>query len=261
MNVPLRAALFAACIPALILAPAQTATAQDTDIRVLCSNGFRGGLEKLLPHAERATGRKLKVQFGTSASFKQLIEGGEPFDLAIVTPQIVEALIKEGKIADGTKVDLASSGIGIAVRAGQPKPDISSAQAIKQVLLDAKSIGIVKVGAGTPGVMEMVNRLGISDDVTRKTAFQTGADESLGNLAKGQVSLAFGLVSEILPAPGVQLAGPLPPEFQKRIILSAGIASSTKNREIANKIIKDFTSAAAAASIKAAGLDPIEKEK
>jgi molybdate transport system substrate-binding protein len=225
----------------------------------LCSNGFRAALEKLLPEAQRTIGRPINVKFGTSASFKQAIEGGEQFDLAIVTPQIVEGLIKDGKIADGTKVDLASSGVGMAIRAGKAKPDVSSAPAVKKMLLDVKSIGIVKVGAGTPAVLDMLNRLGISGEVQRKIAYQEGAEPSMANVASGKIDVAFGLISEIVSVSGVQLAGPLPPEFQRQIILSAGIASSTKNRKAADEIIQSLTNPAAAATIKAAGLEPIAK--
>jgi molybdate transport system substrate-binding protein len=257
MNRPVRAALLAACIPAFTLLPAQRVAAQDTEIRILCSNGFRAAIEKLLPEYERTVGHRINTQFGASATFKHSIEGGERFDLAILTPQIIDDLIKQGKIADGTAVDLASSGIGIAVRAGLPKPDVSTAQAMKQTLLQAKTIAYVKEGASSSAVVNMLNRLGISEEVQRKTAFQEGAERSMASVASGQSDIAFALISEIVPAPGVQLAGQLPPEFQTRITLSAGIASSTKNRGAANEIIKLLTSPAAAAAIKATGLEPI----
>jgi molybdate transport system substrate-binding protein len=249
-----------ALLAVFTLHAAQVADAQDTAIHILCSNGFRAAMEKLLPQAEHAAGRPVKLEFGASANFKRSIEGGGQFDLAIVTPQIVEDLTIEGKIAAGTKVDLASTGIGIAVRAGHPKPDVSSAQAVKRMLLGAKSIGYVKVGAGTPAIVDMLNRLGVAAEVQSKTIFQSGAEESMANVAGGKVEVAFALVSEILPVPGVQLAGPVPPEFQKQITMSAGIAASTKNRKALDEIIKSMTGTAAATSIKAAGLDPIAKQ-
>ncbi len=234
---------------------------QDTEIHILCSNGFREAMQKLLPEAERAAGRRINLQFGASANFKRSIEGGEPFDLAIVTPQIIGDLTKEGKIAQGTATDLASSGIGIAVRAGQPKPDVSTAEAIKRTVLHAKSIGYVKVGAATPAIINLLDGLGISAEVQRKTIDQPGAAQSMRSLATGETDLAFGPISEILPAPGVQLAGPFPPEYQKRIVMTAGIGALTKNRPAANEIVKSLTSAAAAAAIKTTGMDPIAKEK
>jgi molybdate transport system substrate-binding protein len=259
MNTRRSIALLAVCIPAVILVAAESAAAQDTEIRMLCSNGIRGAVEKLLPEYERSMGRSIKVQYGTSAGLKRSIEGGEPFDLALLSQPVIAALVKEGKIATGTSVDLASSGIGVAVRAGAPKPDVTTTDAIKQTLLRSKSIGYVKEGAGTPAVISMLNGLGISEDVQRKTVLQAGAEQSMASVAAGQVDVTFGLISEILPAPGVQLAGPIPPEFQKQIIMSAGIASSTKNREAASAIIKSLASAASAATIKATGLDPITK--
>jgi molybdate transport system substrate-binding protein len=257
MNTPARAALLAACLPVFILLSAEIVMAQDTEIRVFCSNGIRAAVEKMVPEYERSMGRSIKVQFGASASLKRSIEGGEAFDLAILSSPIVEDLIKEDKIAQGTSVDLAASGIGIAVREGLPKPDVTTAEAIKQTLLRSKSIGYVKEGAGTPAIINLLNSLGISDDVQRKTVFQSGAEQSMANVAGGQIDVAFALISEIVPAPGVQMAGPFPPEFQKRIIMTAGISGSTKNRAAANQIIKSLTSAAAATTIKATGLDPM----
>ncbi len=261
MNTPRKATLLTACLPAFIFLSAQTVMAQNTEIRILCSNGFHAAMEKLTPEYERSMGRSIKLQFGASAKLKQSIEAGEAFDLAILTPAIIEDLIKQGKIAHGSSVDLASSGIGMAVRAGAPKPDVSTAVAIKQTLLQAKSVGYVQSGASSPALVDMFNRLGIGGDVQRKTVFQTGAQESMANVANGTIEVAFGLSSEILPAPGVQLAGPVPPEFQKRILMTAGISSSTKNRAAADKIVTSLTSASAVGAIKASGLDPTEKEK
>src|SRR5579859_7284757 len=236
----------------------QIASAQDKEVSIMCSNGFRAAMEKLMPESERAA-HGIKIQFGASANFKRSIEGGEAFDLVIVTPQIIADLTKEGKIAPGTAVDLASSGVGLAIRAGLPKPDVASPPTMKKTLLDAKSVGYVKVGAGTPAILETLKGLGISDDIQPKTVYQTGAEESMANVASGKVDVAFALISEIVSAPGVQLASPLPPEFQRRIIMTAGIASSSKNREAVNGIIKSLKSAAAAPAIKAAGMDPIGK--
>jgi molybdate transport system substrate-binding protein len=261
MNKRASIALLGACLPAVFLATAETAAAQDTEIRILCSNGIRAAVEKLVPQYERSMGRSIKVQFGASATFKRSIEGGEAFDLAILTPPIIADLIKQGKIADGTAVDIASSGIGIAVRAGLPRPDVTTPESIKRTLMGSKSIGYVKEGASSPAIVNMLDRLGISEDIQRKTVFQPGAEQSMASVAAGQIDVAFGLVSEIVPAPGVQLAGPFPSEFQKRIVMSAGIASSTKNRQAVSEIIKSLTSASAAATIKATGLDPVAKVK
>jgi molybdate transport system substrate-binding protein len=256
MNIHAKAALLALCISALVLPPAPTLGAEETEIRILCSNGMKAAVEKLLPEYERSMGRRMKVQFGTSANLQRSIENGEPFDLAILTQQIVGDLIREGRIAPGSRVDIASSGIGIAFRAGSPKPDVTTPEAIKQTLLKAKSIAYVKEGATTPAIVDMFHTLGISQEVQNKVVFEPGAERNMASVAAGQAEVAFGLVSEIVPAPGVQLAGPVPPQFQKPITMSAGIARSTKNREAVNKLIQSLKSAEASSTIKATGLEP-----
>ena len=261
MNTHVRAALLAACIPALLLPPAQSMAAQDTEtgteIRIFCSNGLRAAMEKLLPEYERSMGKRMKVQYGASATFKRSIEAGEPFDLAILTPQLIEDLIKKGKIAAGTEVNIASTGIGVAIRAGSPKLDVTTPEAMKQTLLKAKSIGYVKEGASAAAIVSMLNRLGVGNEVQHKIVFQPGAGPSMASVASGQTDLAFALISEIMSVPGVQLAGAFPPEFQKPITMSAGISSSTRNRDTVDKIVKSLTSAESSTTIKAAGLDPV----
>ena len=247
----------AALLAVLALLATPIAPAQDAELRIICSNGFRAAFEKLLPEAERASGRKAKVEFGASRNLKTSIEGGGQFDLAILTPsQILQDLAKEGKIAPGSVVDLATTGIGVAARSGVAKPDVGTPAAIKQTLLAAKAVGYVQVGAATPVVLEMLDHLGISQELAKKTVYAPGAEQSMKALADGKVDLALAPISEILPAPGVQLAGPLPPEFQKRVVLSAGIASATKNRDAARAFIQALTTAQAAKEIKAAGMDP-----
>lgn len=253
-----RTAAFIAICLALFLA--QSSPAQDAELHIICSNGFRAALEKLLPQAERASGHKAQIQFGASRNLKATIESGQAFDLVILTPpQIIQDLEKTGKISSGSLVDLATAGIGVGVRAGQPKPDVSTAQAVKKTLLAAKSIGYVKVGAGTPAITAMVEKLGIAQEVAKKTVNQSGAEESMKSLADGKIDLALGPVSEIIPASGVQLAGPFPDEFQQHIVLAAAISSSTKNRDAAQKFIRALTSPEAAGPIKSAGMEPAGK--
>jgi len=259
MKITAKAAFIAASISTL-LPLAQPVAAQDATLRVLCSNGFKAAMEKLQPEYEHRLGSKLNITFGTSTKVKAAIEAGEAFDLAILTSQIVADLGQEGKIAAGTKVDIASSGIGIAVRAGAPKPDVSTPEAVKQTLLKAKSIAYVKEGASAPSIANMFSRLGISDAVEKKVVFQPGADQNMASVASGQAELSFGLVSEIVPVPGVQLAGPVPPEFQKPIVMSAGISATTKNRKTVEQIVQWLTSAASAPAIQATGMDPMAKK-
>ncbi len=250
-----------ALLPAFALLALETLPAQNAELHVVCSNGFRAAMEKLLPKAERASGKKVNIEFGASRNLKESIDQGQPFDLLVVTPQVIDELVKDGKVAAGTKMDLAQSNIGVAVRAGMPKPDVSTAQAIKQTLLAAKSIGYVKVGAGTPAFLDMFEKLGLTDALRDKTVFQAGAGESMKSLAAGNVDIALGLVSEIVHVPGVQLAGPVPAEFQRPVVLSAAIASATKNREASERFIHALTGSSAAAPIRDAGMEPAARSK
>jgi molybdate transport system substrate-binding protein len=254
-----KAALIAALVSSAMLTAPHDAAAQNAEIRVICSNGFRAAFEKLLPEAEKASARTAKVQFGPSRTLKQAMDGGEAFDVVIVTPQVIDELNKEGKVAPGTVITLASTGLGVAVRAGAPKPDVGNPQAIKQTLLAAKAVGYVQVGAGTPAILEMLRRLGIQDQVQSKTMLQTGADENMKNLAAGKFELALAPVSEILPASGVEFAGPIPEEFQSRVVMTAAIGSAAKDRQAAERFIHAFTGPGAARAIHAAGMEPAKK--
>jgi molybdate transport system substrate-binding protein len=218
-------------------------------------------MEKLLPKAEKAAGQKVNIQFGASRNLKESIDQGQAFDLLIVTPQVIDELIKEGKVAAGTKMDLAASNIGVAIRAGRPKPDVSTTQAIKQTLLAAKSIGYVKVGAGTPAFLDMFEKLGITEALRDKTVFQAGAGESMKNLAAGKIDIALALVSEVVHVPGVRLAGPVPREFQRPVVMTAAIASATKNRAASERFIHALIGPSAAAPIRDAGMEPAASSK
>lgn len=245
-----------ALLPALALLAMPTLPAQSAELHVVCSNGFRAAMQKLLPQAERAAGEKVNIEFGASRNLKESIDQGKAFDLLVVTPQVIDELIKEGKVAAGTKMDLAASNVGVAVRAGRPKPDVSTAQAIKQTLLAAKSIGYVKVGAGTPAFLDMFEKLGITDALREKTVYQAGAGESMKNLAAGKIDIALALVSEVVHVPGVQLAGPVPAEFQRPVVMTAAIASATKSRAASERFIHALTGPSASAPIREAGMEP-----
>lgn len=250
-----------AVFPALVLLAMQSMPAQNAELNVICSNGFRAAMQKLLPRAERAAGAKVNIQFGASRNLKESIDRGQAFDLLIVTPQVIDQLITEGEVAAGTKMDLAASRLSVAIRAGSPKPDVSTAQAIKQTLLAAKSIGYVKVGAGTPAFLDMFEKLGITDALRDKTVFQAGAGESMKNLAARKIDLALALNSEIVHVPGVRLAGLIPAEFQRPVVMTAAIASATKNRAAGERFIHALTGPSAAAPIHDAGMEPAASAK
>ena len=239
----------------------QTTTAQVKEVHVICSNGFRAAIQKLRPQSEQSIGRHIQVEFGASANLRRTIESGAPFDVAILTTQILGELGKEGKIVAGSTVQIASTGIGIAVRAGTRKPDVSTGQAVKQAFLSAKSVGYVQVGAGTPAALLMLRQLGIEEDVQKKTVYQSGADQAMKNISEGKIAIAFGLISEIQTAPGVQLAGPLPSEFQQAIVLSGGIATATRDYAVAEAFLRSLANADAARVIRSVGMSSVSRDR
>src|SRR5207253_2866190 len=193
---------------------AHQAAAQTTPLRVLCSNGMKGVVEELRARAEREIGRPLSIEFNTSAAFKQKIQSGEAFDVAILASDVLDDMIKAGKISAATRADLGRSGIGVGIRSGAPKPDIKTPEAFKKTLLAAKSMTWVEVGASRVHIDKMLKDLGIAQDVKSKIVLTRTVDESVASVADGETELLLTLVSEIVPAKGLQFVGPFPERVQ-----------------------------------------------
>ena len=190
------------------------------EIRVLASNGVKAAVEELQPQLEKASGSTLSIDFSTTAALRERIEKGEAFDLAILTDDAVEALIKAGKLSSTKRARLARVGIGVGYRKGAAKPDVATAATIKQALLQAKSIAYTGNGASRPAIDKMFERLGIAGDLKAKSHL-TAAGAAPASVGKGESELVLTLISEILPEPGVALAGPIPSDFQTYIGFSA----------------------------------------
>jgi molybdate transport system substrate-binding protein len=245
----------------LVLLFAPQTRAGDAEIRIICSNGIKGAMDKLVPQYEHTSGRHIAIQYGASAVLKRTIEGGEAFDLTILTPGTIDDLIKEGKVAAGTRTDIASASLGAGVRAGSPKTDISTPDGIKRRLLAAKSITYAKEGAATPAINNMLDHLGIAADLKSKIVFQTVSGRAEEAVASGENEIVFGPVSEIIPVHGVEVLGLFPAEFQSPLVMSAGLSANGGNGEAAKALIKFLTSPAAAPAIKASGMEPVSKKK
>lgn len=240
---------------------APQAQAADAEVRIICSNGIKGAMDKLVPQYVLASGQHLNIQYGASAVLKRTIEGGQPFDLAILTPGVIDDLAKEGKIAAGTHADIARADLGVGIHAGAPKIDISTPDAIKRRLLAAKSITFAKEGAATTAINNMFARLGIAAELKSKIVLQTESGKAEETVATGENELVFGPVSEIIPVHGIEVLGLLPREFQSPLIMTAGVSAKTQNDEAAKALINFLTSPAAAPAIKASGMEPISKKK
>jgi molybdate transport system substrate-binding protein len=170
--------LAAAAIFAFMILWAQGGAAEAAEVKVLCANAMRAVMKELGPGFERATGHQLMIQFDVVGALKRQIDTGERFDVAILTTPLIDDVVKEGKIAAGTRASVARSGIGVIVRTGAPKPDINSADAFKHALLNAKSIGYAKEGATAIHLASLFERLGITEQIKPKTKlFTTGRAE------------------------------------------------------------------------------------
>jgi molybdate transport system substrate-binding protein len=230
------------------------------EVKVMISGGFTAAYRELVPQFERATGNTVVTAFGpsmgtTPQAIPVRLQRGEPADVLIMVGYALDELIKQG--VAGGRVDLARSGIGIAVRAGAPKPDISSAEAVKRALLQAKSIAYSDSASGVYVSGEMFQHLGIAEQVKGK-AKMIPADPVGTVVARGEAEIGFQQISELLPVAGIDLVGPLPPELQKVTVFAAGVATKAQQPEAARALIGYLTSPAAAPVIAKSGLEPIK---
>jgi molybdate transport system substrate-binding protein len=232
-------------------------SAAAADIKVLSAGGIRPPLEQLVPRFESSSGHKVSLRFVGGPTVKREVEGGGAYDLVIAPPEVIEDLIKAGKVAKGTRAEIARAGVGLAVRAGAPKPDIGSSEALKRTLLAAKSVAFAKDGSAGTHFHGVLERMGISKEMEPKLKRTTAADpaNSAGQLVlRGEAELAVAAVATLF-APGLDFVGPLPSEFQNYIQFSAGIASGAKEPQAAAALVKFVTAPAAAAAYKARGME------
>ncbi len=238
----------------ILLAPSVAAEA--ADIKVLSAAAMRPVLNELGPRFERETGHKLVIQYNVIGMLKRQIEGGEPFDVALLSTPFIEDLAKQGKIASGTPTNIARSGIGVFVRTGGPKPDIKSADAFKRTMLNAKSIGYSKEGATAMHLAGVFERLGIAEPMKAKTKY-VPPGEAATSIAKGEAELGLVVIAAVEPTAGVELLGPLPADLQSYIGYTGGVGAAAKEAK-AGKAFIDFLKAPAAVPVlKAKGMEPI----
>jgi molybdate transport system substrate-binding protein len=234
--------------------------ADAAEIKILSSAALNGVMAELVPQFERATGHKLAIQFGAAATLKRRIDGGETPDVAILTPALIDDLVKQGKIVPDTRANISRSGVGVAVRAGAPKPDVSTVDSFKKALMAARSIGYTDPALGglsgvyTAGLLE---RLGIAAELKPKTKLTSNAPHALAEaVIKGEIEIGLIQISEIVPEPGLQLAGPFPPELQNFSVFTAALLADSKEPEASRALIKFLVSPAALSVIKAKGMEP-----
>ena len=236
-------------------------TARAAEIKVMTSGAFTEAYLQIVPEFERATQNKIVTSYGASMgnapdSIPSRMERGEPVDVVILAAEALDGLIKTGKVIPGSRVDLVRSSIGMAVRAGAPKPDISTVDTLRRTLLHAKSIAYSASASGVYLSHELFQRLGIADQIIGKC--KRISNEPVGAVvARGDAEIGFQQISELLPVPGIDYVGPLPPGAQKVTLFSAGVAVGAREPQAARALIKFFTSPAVAPAIKKTGLEPV----
>jgi molybdate transport system substrate-binding protein len=241
----------------LLFAPARAGSPQGSaPLVVLCSNGIRAALEQLLPAAEQATGRRISVRYSSSTALKQSIDQGEIFDLAILTPEIVDELVKTARMRTGTRTDVASIELAVGVRAGAPKSDVGTPDAMKRRLLAARSLTWTEGGASSAATVAMVRALGIEDQVRSRIVLQHVPGSAAETVARGENELVFAPRSEIQTVAGVEVLGLFPKEFQRPVVMTAGIAAGARDAHAAEALIRFLTSSRAVPALQAAGMKP-----
>ena len=237
--------------------------AKTDELRVMTSGAFTAAYLELIPGIELLTKKKLvtaATSIGTGEnSIPNRLRRGEPVDVVIVADGVLVGFIKDGLVMAESYTPLARSAIGMAVRAGAPKPDISTVDALKRTLLQAKSIAYSASVSGDYLTTELYQRLGIADQVLSKSRRAEGGERVGAVVARGDAEIGFQQMSELLPVPGIDHITPLPAEVQKVSLFSAGVASSTTDSDAAHSLLKFLASPEAARAITNSGLEPIAR--
>jgi len=245
-------------IAILLLLAATPCVACATEIKVLAGSGVQPVMNQLIPEFERLSGHGVVFDYGTVGGMADRVKNGEAADVIIASGPQIDELEKQGKVISGSRVNLAKTGIGIFVRKGAAKPNISSVEAFKRTMLAAKSIGWNDPAAGAPVSIYMITmfaRLGIAADMKLKTVAFEQRSERFEAVARGDVEIGFNQISEILAAPGVELVGPLPVPIQHYTLFSAGIVSGSNQQDIARALIRFISSPIAQAIMTTKGFE------
>ena len=253
-----RMLLLGAVAAAMLLTPtaanAGHAT-QASDLKVFTTRAIATVLQKIGGDVERKTGRKLSVTTDVAIRLVRRVKAGETFDLLVAAPGQIDELIAEGRILRDTRTDIARSGIGVAVRRGATKPDVSSLEAFTRALVGARSIAYLKEGQSGLYVAGVLERLGIADQIKPKlTLPDTDIVSQL--VSRGDVELGIVVITQILTTDGVALAGPLPAEIQSYITFTAGVSANSQALEAAKELLRMLQAPAASSVMRSQGMEP-----
>ena len=237
-----------------------TQSAGAVEIKVLTAGAFKQVLLAVVPDYEKQTGNTVKIENDTVGAVVKRIEGGDAFDVVVVSPAAVDDLAKKGKVAPGSGTNLAKVGVGVVVKEGAARPDIGSVDAFKRALIAAKSVAYIDpASGGSSGIFvdRLLDKLGIAGDVKPKAKLIPGGAVA-DHIADGEAEIGIHQISEILPVKGAVLVGPLPTEIQNYTTYAAGLAAASKEAEAGKALIKLLTGPGAAAVLSAKGMQPAQ---
>jgi len=225
------------------------------EITVLASAAVKEAYIELVPGFERATEHKVATTWAGTVDMLKRLQGGEIFDIVIMAGPAIDDFVKQGKIVSGSRVDLAKSGVGVAVRSGAAKPDISSGDALKRAMLAAKSIAY---STGPSGVYigGLFQRMGIADEIKSKVKITPPGVPVGDMIARGEAEIGFQQVSELLPIAGIDMIGPLPPDVQQITVFAGGIHTGAPQADAAKALLQFLSAPAAIPVLKKKGLEP-----
>jgi molybdate transport system substrate-binding protein len=235
----------------------QGITAHAAEIKALGVVPLKTSVDVLAPQFERTTGHKVTISYAGSSDLIKRFAAGETFDAALVWPAMIDRLVKEGKVAAGTRSDVARVAIGVAVKKGAPKPDISTADAVKRTLLNATSVSHSAEGASGVYLQNLLKRLGIAEEMKPKLRPVPGGPLVVGPVARGEVELAVISIPFVFLEPGAELVGPLPGELQEYVVYTAGVSATAGDVGAAGAFVRHLRSPDAAMVLRSQGLDPI----
>lgn len=233
--------------------------AQSAELRVLCGIALQPVLEDLKPKFELASGHKLMTVYEPLGLALKRLEGGETADVIILPRQGIDRVVREGKAAANSVTDIARSGMGVAVRKGAPKPEISSPESFKRAMLAAKSVNVsdpARGGIGTQHVLAIFERLGIADQMKPKFIYSTGLAGVARDVANGDAEIALYQLQELVAVAGIDIVGPFPGDLQMATVFSAVVMDGAGSADAAKALIKFLRTAEASQVIRAKGLEP-----
>jgi molybdate transport system substrate-binding protein len=228
--------------------------AQASELKLIAGGSLAGLFKELGPQFEKASGHTLSIHFDSTPNIIGRINAGTPFDVVVVPADVFKDAAAKGHLADRA-INIARVGYGVIVRAGAPKPDLSTPDAFKTALLKANSIASVPASAAGAYIAKVYERLGIAEEMKAKTKLQTAPTAIAPAVAKGEAELGI-FLANVFDAPGIELAGPFPAELQQELVFPAAVATNAKEPAAAKALIDFLQTPAAVATISAAGMTP-----